>query len=63
MRTVFGVILCQKLDCVLALAQRVLILGDMLELGTNAQQYHEAVKADIIRARPDRVLSELKVEQ
>jgi UDP-N-acetylmuramyl pentapeptide synthase len=35
---------------------RVLVLGDMLELGPDAQQLHLALEADIRALEPDRVL-------
>lgn len=35
---------------------RVLVLGDMLELGDDARAHHLALEADVRAARPDRVL-------
>ncbi|MDH6150483.1 MULTISPECIES: UDP-N-acetylmuramoyl-tripeptide--D-alanyl-D-alanine ligase [Paraburkholderia] len=37
-------------------ASRVLVLGDMLELGKDAEAMHLALEADVRAARPDRVL-------
>jgi len=36
--------------------QRVLVLGDMLELGDAGPQYHEDLGPSLVRSRPDRVL-------
>lgn len=38
------------------LGSRVLVLGDMLELGDDARAFHLALEADVRAARPDRVL-------
>jgi UDP-N-acetylmuramoyl-tripeptide--D-alanyl-D-alanine ligase len=37
-------------------ASRLLVLGDMLELGADAQAMHLALEADVRALRPDRVL-------
>lgn len=37
-------------------SSRVLVLGDMLELGQEAKNYHEALLPAVLGARPDRIL-------
>lgn len=36
--------------------QRMVVLGDMLELGEAGPDYHAELRADVLRCRPDRIL-------